>query len=134
MQNLIILHGRLGRDPKLETKNGKKSTYKSVNFSLAVDRDFGDETDWFYCVLNGSRADVIDKFFHKGSQILVTGHLYKYKSQDDPDHEKCYVAMTDFDFCDKASTANSNASTSQAKASTDEHGDSFEAIDDDVPF
>ena len=129
MLNDIKLHGRLGRDPELTEKQGQKGPYKQVSFSIAVDRDFGDDTDWFRCVMNGARAEVIEKYFHKGSTILVSGRCEKYKPKSDPEHEHVIVKVTDFDFCDKAQGGAHSDNTPTAGPKDD-----FDDIDEDVPF
>ncbi len=128
--NYICLHGRLGRDPEITEKQGKNGPYKQTTFSLAVDRDFGDETDWFYCVITGSRAEVVEKYFHKGSQIIVKGRMESYKSKRDPEHTSWLIRMEDFDFCE---SKNGGATNKQPTPST-APADSFEDIDEDVPF
>lgn len=128
--NYICLHGRLGRDPELTEKQGKNGIYKQTTFSLAVDRDFGDDTDWFYCVMNGTRAEVLEKWFHKGSQIIVKGRMESYKGKRDPEHTSWLVKMDDFDFCDAKNTASSDDKPIAKTAPAD----SFEDIDEDVPF
>ena len=71
MKNTITSHGYLGRDPELkEYKNAKGETGHLVNFSVGVSR-VGEGTDWFDVTFFGRRAEVIDKFFGKGSQIIV---------------------------------------------------------------
>ena len=73
MHNHITIHGYLGRDPELkEYKNAQGETRSLVNFSVGVSR-VGDGTDWFDVTFFGRRAEVIEKFFRKGSQIVVTG-------------------------------------------------------------
>ena len=68
MLNDIKIQGYLGRDPELSERQGQNGPYKSVAFSLGVGRDFGDGTDWFRCIMNGKRAEVIDKYFSKGDE------------------------------------------------------------------
>ena len=128
MLNDIKLHGYLGRDPEIsevDGKNGEKR--KKASFSLGVSRDYGDETDWFFCVLYGNRAEVIEKYFHKGSQIVVSGRMESYKPKKDPDRTAWLVKVYNFDFCDKSGTG----SNKQQKSDIPE---TMEEIDEDVPF
>lgn len=126
MQNLITIHGYLGRDPEIKEMQGQNGSYKTVSFSVGVSRDYGDETDWFRCSMSGKRAEVIDKFFSKGSQIIVTGRMESYKPKNDPEHTKWMLKVTNFDFC------GSNASGSAPKQSEPEPH--FEEVDEDIPF
>lgn len=144
MTNNIILHGRFGRDPELEYKNGQNGQYAHVAFSIAVDRSYGDGTDWFYCVMNGKRAEVINKWFRKGSQIVVTGRMESYKSRKDPNVTNWVVVVTDFDFCDRQEGQRTQSAQGSAPAqepqfeprqqTLDDVPDSFEEAEDDIPF
>lgn len=141
MQNSIILHGYLGRDPELEYRDGQNGKYAHVAFSIGVGRDFGDQTDWFYCVMNGKRAEVIDKWFRKGSQIIVRGRMESYKSKNDPNNTKWLVVVENFDFCDKSdSPRGQNNRAAQGEPSQNVQGsfedlpDSFEEAEGDIPF
>ena len=123
MINNINIRGRLGRDPEVTEKDGKNGPFKIARFSVAVDRAFGDETDWFNCEVIGKRADVIGKFFMKGQFISLVGSMESYKTKDDRIGWR--VKVSDFDlpeFGDKGETKKSAPK------------DSFEDIDEDVPF
>ena len=127
MQNLITIHGYLGRDPEIKEMQGQNGSYKTVSFSVGVGRDYGNETDWFRCSLSGKRAEVIDKYFSKGSQIIVTGRMESYKPKNDPEHTNWILKVTNFDFC-----GSSGASGSAPKQSEPEPH--FEEVDEDIPF
>ena len=131
MLNHIELHGRLGRNPELAEKQGQKGPYKRVTFSLAVDRDFGDGCDWFYCVMIGKRAEVIDKYFRKGSEIIVSGRMESYKPKNNPDQTAWLVKMSGFDFAGSNNSTGSNSAPNEANG---EIPDSFEEAEDDIPF
>lgn len=72
--NLIVLEGRLTRDPELTAVNGGQ---EKCGFTIAVDRyagkDKDKETDFFTCEVWGQRAAFVSKYFHKGDGINVTG-------------------------------------------------------------
>lgn len=78
MLNHIVIMGRLGRDPELRRT---QSGVAVVTFTVAVDRDFKDKvtgqraTDWITCVAWRSTAEFVEKYFAKGSQVLVAGRL-----------------------------------------------------------
>lgn len=127
--NYITIHGYLGRDPEIKDKLGQDNKpYKSATFSVGVSRSYGDQTDWFYCIINGKRAEVIDKYFHKGSQILVHGRMESYKKQGSDETRWC-VNVTDFDFCDR--TENSQSRSQAAPKASQE---TLEDVEEDVPF
>ena len=149
MLNRIELQGYLGRDPELTERQGQNGPYKSVAFSLGVGRDYGDGTDWFYCTMNGNRAEVIDKYFRKGSEILVSGRMESYKPKNDPDRTAWLVRIDDFHFTrngigsgsSTGSSSGSSAAPTQERqqseprqSSFDDLPDSFEAAEEDIPF
>ena len=85
--NVIIISGRIGKDPELKTgANGTEYT----SFSVAVDRrkkqDEEKKTDWFRCKAFGQTAVFIEKYFKKGDGIEIVGRMennqYKDKETD----------------------------------------------------
>ena len=127
MSSTTIIHGYLGKDPQLDTKQGQNGTYKQATFSVGVSRRFGDQTDWYYCVVRGKRAEVVEKYFRKGSQIICYGHMESYKPTG-KDYTAWLMLVEDFDFCDKGGK-------SEAKpAATEDLGDSFQQAEEDIPF
>lgn len=109
MLNHIIIHGYVGRDPEMTEVEGQNGPYKKTTFSVGVSRDFGDETDWFYCVFYGKRAEIVEKWFRKGAQIVVTGRMESYKPKNDPNRTAWILRADGFDFCDKKSDGSSAA-------------------------
>ena len=129
MHNKITIHGYLGRDPELkEYKNARGETGHLVNFSVGVSR-VGDGTDWFDVTFFGKRAEVIEKFFSKGSQIIVSGRMQSdtVKGDDGKNHKYWKLIGNDFDFCDSKGTP-------RGDSNLDDLGDSFKAAEDDIPF
>ena len=127
MHNQIVIHGYLGRDPELkEYKNARGETGHLVNFSVGVSR-VGDGTDWFDVTFFGKRAEVIEKFFSKGSQIIVSGRMQSdtVKGDDGKNHKYWKLIGNDFDFCD---------SKDSPRGSSIVETDSFKAAEDDIPF
>ena len=123
MINNITIRGRLGRDPEVSEKDGKNGPFKIAKFSVAVDRAFGDETDWFNCEVIGKRADVIGKYFMKGQFITLVGNLESYKTKDE--HTSWKVKVSDFDLPEFKGDGEHKKTAPK---------DSFEDIDEDVPF
>lgn len=123
--NKIVIHGRLGKDPELKERQGQNGPFKQVTFSVAVNRSFGDETDWFFCTMNGKRAEVLNKFFHKGNQIIVEGRMESYKGKDET--EKWLLRVTDFDFCEPNTKQTSPGTVLDPEKA-------FEPSDSDIPF
>ena len=128
MLNQIIIHGYVGRDPEITEVQGQNGPYKKTTVSVGVSRDFGDETDWFYCVFYGKRAEVVEKWIRKGSQIIVYGRMESYKPKNEPNRTAWLLRADGFDFCDKKT--NSDGSSAAAT-----EPDGLEPLqDDDIPF
>lgn len=78
MLNKIIIMGRLTRDPELRRTG---SGLAVVSFSVAVDRDYPNkdtgerETDFINCVAWRQTGEFVNKWFTKGSVIVVSGRL-----------------------------------------------------------
>ena len=75
--NKVILLGRLTKDPEIRYSAGAEQ--KAVaKFTLAVDRRFKKEgaqsADFINCTAFGKVAEFVEKYFCKGSKILVEGH------------------------------------------------------------
>ena len=123
--NIHMIHGRLVRDPELTKGNEDKNS--RCNFTVAVDRRYGDETDFFDCVVFGKRAEVIEKYFGKGSEIIVSGEG-QIRSYDDKNgvRRKAYsILVADFNFCGSRNDGN-GSNTAPAPADT--------KLDEDIPF
>ena len=103
MINKVVEHGYLARDPELKTYNKQDGTAGDLaNFTIGVSRPTGDETDWFNCTVFGKRAKVVEKYFRKGSQILVTGRLETSKYEKNGMKLTSFkIIVDDFDFCDR---------------------------------
>ena len=75
--NKVILMGNLTRDPEISyTKEGNKAI---ARFSVAVNRRFAKDgetdTDFFNCTAWGKTAEFIEKYFRKGSRMLLSGRI-----------------------------------------------------------
>lgn len=128
MYNSITIHGYAGRDPEISEVQGQNGPYKKTTVSVGVSRDFGDDTDWFYCVFYGKRAEVVEKWIRKGSQIIVYGRMESYKPKNEPNRTAWLLRADGFDFCDKKTNSDGSAATS-------DESDGLEPLqDDDIPF
>lgn len=130
MLNKIIIHGRLGKDPDLKRDawtDSKGEKQDLVNFSLAVGRNRGDETDWFKCTHFGPRAKVIEKYARKGDDLIVVGRMQSSKRDNVTYWD---LIVDDFDFCGRPGVP----SESKQKPIADDIPDSFQAAEEDCPF
>ncbi len=120
--NIHFIHGRLVRDPELTPRANSESSDR-CNFTVACDRRYGDEADFYDCVIFGKRAGVVEKYFSKGSEIVVVGEgrIRSYTDKNGVKRKAYSVMVADFDFCGSKSKDNDN-------------GDSWEQLDEDNPF
>ena len=126
MLNHIVIMGRLGKDPELRRT---QSGVAVATFNVAVNRDFKDKatgqraTDWITCVAWRSTAEFVEKYFSKGSQVLVAGRL-QMRDWTDKDGNKRISAE------EQAENVNfAEAKTEGGQRELPE----FEVMDDDDP-
>lgn len=141
--NKCIFKGRLGADPDVRTI---PSGTMVVNFSIAVDRTYKNkdgnrDTDWVPCVAWGPRAEIINKYFHKGSNILVETELQvtKYEDKDGNKRTKYEFNVLGIDFVDPGSgspDSQTNQSTQSERIPLPEinENEMEDAEDDELPF
>ena len=132
MANLVILMGRLTKEPEVRYGNDNKAI---ARFSLAVDRKYKDNngnypTDFFNLVAFGKTAEFIDKHLHKGVKILVEGEIRNNNYQKDGKtvYSDQLIAHS-VEFCESRN--------SQANTQTDNDGFnqvSEEYNDENLPF
>lgn len=125
MLNHITIMGRLTKDPELRRTG---SGVAVASFTVAVDRDFGSkdsgekETDFIDCVAWRQTGEFVNKYFSKGSMIVVSGRL-QIRSWTDKDDNKrrnaevvadnVYFGDSKKDSVDKYETAMGNNSSLQ---------------------
>ena len=77
MYNSITIIGRVCADATVKTSSSKA---KYVRFSVAVPREIASPdgtriTDFFNVLAFGAKADFVEKYFCKGSKILIQGRV-----------------------------------------------------------
>lgn len=141
--NLVILTGRLTRDPELKFGQSGKAYSR---FSLAVDRPFSKgEADFINCVAFGKTAELIGEYLRKGKKVGVNGRLQMNKYEMNGEKRTSYDVLVDtIEFLDSRSEAGASndfsahtQSYSTPKAAEPTHDDfsndsSFD--DDEFPF
>ena len=127
MANLIILKGRLTREP--EIRFTQTNNTKVAAFSLAVNRKFKNaegkyEADFFNCTAFGNSAEFIQKYFKKGQEALIEGRIQN-RSWDDENGQKRYatdIIVEAIEFCgSKSDSSNVNLSDLEVKEVTEEN-------------
>ena len=144
--NKVILMGRLTRDPEVRYSSGEQST-AIARYTLAVDRRFkrdGDATaDFIGCVAFGRAGEFAEKYFRKGTKIVVTGRI-QTGSYTNKDGQKVYttdVVVEEQEFAEsKNASSGDNAGFAPAgnPSPSNAAGDGFmnipDGIDEELPF
>ena len=141
MINRIVLVGRLTRDPELRNTNSGNAV---CTFTLAVDNrmknpDGSKSASFITCVVFSQQAENVSQFVRKGSLVGVEGRLNQ-RSYDRKDGTKASVIEV---ICDSVQFLEPKAERGEAPAATfndvpavedDNHLDSIDIADDDLPF
>lgn len=130
--NQIVIEGRLGGDPEVRATNSGKNV---ANFNVAVTRRFDREkTDWFKCVAFAQKSDLVEKFLHKGSKVLVSGQYVSnpYKNKNGVTMPGWELVVDNIEFLDPKSDTDISENISN-ETSVDDDTFPFED-DDDAPF
>ena len=130
MVNLLILQGRLVRDPELQTTS---SGITFARFTVAWSEKYKEtETKLFLdCTAWRSRAEFIQKYFHKGQEIVISGKLHteSWETDDGSKRSKQCQTVDDAHFCGpKQADTVPNVTYSEPDFST------LEGDDSDLPF
>lgn len=141
--NKVILMGRLTRDPEVQTTQGGTVV---ARYTLAVDRrikkEGEQEADFIVCTCFGKAAEFAEKYFKKGTKIIVTGRIVT-GSYTNKDGQKVYttsIIAEDQEFAEsKTASQGEGAQNSTAPAAgqaTDPSGfmNIPDGIDEDLPF
>lgn len=119
--NRIFLTGNLTKEPELKyTATGKAV----CTFSIAVNRLFGKETDFFTVVAWNNLSENLCKYQGKGSKVLVEGELQNrnYETSTGDKRQITEVIASKIEFLSKKNAMDQNVQT-------------FENIQDgDLPF
>jgi len=107
--NKVIILGTITRDIELKYTN---SGVAIGSFGIAynekrkgADGQYTDKAHFFEVVTFGKQAEVVSKFFHKGSRILIEGSLDFQSWQDKSGNKRSKVSikLNGFDFIDRKS-------------------------------
>ena len=124
--NLVILMGRLTKDPEIRISQGGDVTIGS--FSIAVDRRIKkDVTDFFNCVTFNKNAEFAEKYLRKGTKIVVEGEIQIDKYEKDGMTK--YATKIIANHIEFAESKKANEETKE-----EEHEEGFMMIEEEVPF
>jgi len=136
--NLVVLNGRLVRDPELKFGQSGKAYSR---FSIAVDRPFqssadknSQTADFINCVAFGKTAEFIGEYFRKGRKILLKGSLQMNQYESEGKKLTTYVVIAENVEFGEAK-ANAGANDFKASSNTVMETSNFEEFhsEDDIP-
>lgn len=132
--NKIILMGRLVADP--ETRYTQNNT-AMTRFKIAVNRQIKQEgqptADFFTITAWRQTAEFVQKYFHKGQQVLVEGYL-RNNSYTDQQGNKRYSDDIHAEQVYFADSKKSNDNSNDNKTYTEPAPYQFSENDEDLPF
>lgn len=110
MLNTIAMMGRLTREPEFRTTPAQVPV---TTFTIACDRDFSGRdsekrTDFIDCVAWRGTAEFVEKYFHKGSLIVIEGRLQMrtWTDKDGGKHEQAEIHADNVYFGDSGRKEN----------------------------
>ena len=110
--NRVQMSGRLTADPMVRWTESTNSQERMciARYTLAINRrgsrNSGDQADFIPCVVFGKNAEVAEKYFHKGTKLIVSGRLQS-GSYTNKDGQKVYtleVVTDDQEFAESRNT------------------------------
>ncbi|MCR5294559.1 MAG: single-stranded DNA-binding protein [Lachnospiraceae bacterium] len=155
--NLVVMMGRLTRDPEVRYSAGASGT-TVARFSIAVDRRFKREgqpdADFFDCTAFGRTAEFVDKYIHKGTKIVLNGQLQNdnYQGRDGQMVYRIRILVDNIEFAESKAVSQQNAAAYNSNqgreaqapkkeslpAPSVEAGDGFmnipDGIEEELPF
>jgi single-strand DNA-binding protein len=102
--NRVTLIGRLGKDPEIKySQAGTAVCQLNVATSESwKDKNTGEKqekTEWHRCVSFGKKAEVLEKYLSKGSQVYLEGKLQtRNYEKDGQTHYTTEVVVQQFTF------------------------------------
>lgn len=119
------------KDPEIKVT---QNNTKLANISVAVRRSYKNadgnyDSDFFNCVAFGNQAEFLEKYFKKGQEILISGHLQN-RSWETESGEKRYatdIIIETIDFIGSKQNTDENKSEVEVTVKEDDNSD-------DLPF
>lgn len=138
--NKVILMGRLVKDPDVRYTQGQEQLC-IARYTLAVDRKFKKEgqqsADFISCVAFGKAGEFAERYFHKGTKIVIEGRIQT--GSYEKDGQKVYttdIAIESQEFAESKNSTQNNTQNAQKQPSP--VGDGFmnipDGLDEELPF
>lgn len=145
--NKVILMGRLTRDPEVRwtQQNSSQEQMCIARYTLAVDRRTKDGgADFPQIVAFGKAAEFAEKYFKKGTKLVVTGRIQtgSYTNRDGVKVYTTEVVAEDQEFAESKAAGNGQETGQQGNGQqpqqypTDANGfmNIPDGIDEELPF
>lgn len=112
--NKTMLKGRICSDIDIQfTQTNNK---KIAKFRIAVRRDYKNQngeydTDFFSVSAFGNSAEFLEKYFLKGQEILITGHLQnnQWETENGEKRTATNIIVENVEFCGSKSQQNNDS-------------------------
>lgn len=132
--NNVSLVGRLARDVDVRYTNGENAQAIG-RFTVAVQRRFKNregnyDADFITCTAFGKTAEFIQKYFHKGSMIGVTGEI-RTGSYTNKDGVKVYTTEVSVSNAEFVGGSNNNNGGGTQETN---FVDIPDGVDEELPF
>ena len=141
MLNVVVIIGRMVKDPELKTTNSGKSvcSFRIANDSGYKDASGQSQTNWLDVTAWGKTAEFVCKYFPKGFLIAIDGRLQTRQYQDKNGNNRTAVEIVaqNVSFCgskESTSPATQNAAQRPAAHSQRTQGEpdaDYALIEDD---
>ncbi len=132
--NVVILMGRMTRDPELKYTSGGKAF---ANFSLAVQK-LRDGVEFIDCTAWEKTAETIAEYFRKGNRILIQGRLsVNSYEQNGEKRRMTRVVVNSFEFVESSGNSGNSGGYQQHQSFNNNNNkpvqnDTFENDNDDM--
>jgi single-strand DNA-binding protein len=141
--NKAMIIGRLGQDPEVRYTQSNTAV---ATLNIATNERFKDRngelqerTEWHRVVAWGRTAEICQEYLKKGSQVYIEGPI-QTREWEDKDGQKRYtteikaLTLTMLDNRGGPGGGMDQNSGNNKMASTADIDDSFDDMDDDLPF
>jgi single-strand DNA-binding protein len=135
--NVITIAGRIGKDPEMRAMPDGTPV---LGFSVADDQGKDKPAIWWNCGLYGKRAESLQQYLTKGSQVTVTGTVTEkeYTDQSGNQRKGQRIRVTDIALQGGKPQDEAPRQQAQRQAPTPKpqakQSSGFEDMEDDVPF
>lgn len=126
--NKVILMGRLTRDPEIKWTNTQNKQMAVARYTLAVERrnrrENQQSADFINCVAFGKSAEIAEKYFHKGTKLVVVGRIQtgSYTSKEGMKIYTTDVVIEEQEFAESKAAASNPSNQEKPENSSYENG------------